>query len=335
MLAGGLGRTPFALLAQASELPRHDERYGFEVKWDGVRAICFVQGGRIRLQGRKQVDCTAQYPELRTLGEEMGAQEAVLDGEVVALDGEGRPSFQQLQYRMNLTRESDVRRRMREIPVTYMIFDLLYLDGHSTMGLAYSDRRRLLEALELSGPHWRTPAYHAGDGEAMLAASRQQGLEGVVAKRLDSAYLPGKRSTAWLKVKNQLSQEFVIGGWTPGEGNREGTLGALLVGYYEEREGSEPELRFAGRVGTGFSDAFLRTLQAKLEGIEQQACPFVNTATIPKGSRFARPELVGEVEFTEWTRDGTLRHPSFKGLRDDKAPRDVTREYIAHSPDDA
>ena len=244
----------------------------------------------------------------------------VLDGEVVALDEQGRPSFELMQQRMHLASESAVRRRMRDLPVTYVIFDLLYLDGHYTLPLPYEERRALLERLELEGPSWRTPAYHRGEGSALLAATRQMGVEGVVAKRLDCPYEPGRRSSGWIKVKNVHTQDVVIGGWTPGEGGRRSSLGALAVGVMDDGE-----LRYAGKVGTGFTESTLKTLQRELEPLRRDGSPFSGRQP-PKGTVFVEPRLVAEVEFREWTRAGTLRAPSFKGLRYDKDPQDCIRE---------
>jgi bifunctional non-homologous end joining protein LigD len=319
------------MLAKPGKLPRDDHRYGFEIKWDGIRAILYSSGGRARIESRNLLDITRQYPEIRRLGAELGTTEVILDGEIVAFDENGRPSFQRLQNRMGLTSESVIRRRAAETPAVYIIFDVLFLDGHSTLALAYTERRRLLEQLELAGPAWQTPGYHRGDGEAMLAASRERGLEGVVAKRLDSPYEPGRRSGWWLKIKNQLGQELVIAGWTRGEGARANSIGALLVGYYDitreeaERTGKSQRLHYAGKVGTGFTDRMLADLQARLTGLRRDTSPF-DAGKPPKGSYFAEPRLVGEFNFTEWTRDGTLRQPSFKGLRADKDPGDVVRE---------
>ncbi|MCC7364516.1 MAG: DNA ligase D [Dehalococcoidia bacterium] len=319
------------MLAKLSGLPKDDANHAFEVKWDGIRAIAYVQGGRVRLQSRNLLDITKQYPELAELGEELGLTEVVLDGEIVAPDADGVPRFERLQQRMNLAKPNDIRRRVADTPVVYMIFDLLYLDGRSTMQLPYTERRRLLEGLALTGPCWQTPPYHAGDGPAMLEASKAGGLEGVVAKRLDSPYEAGRRSTAWLKVKNSLRQEFVIGGWTPGAGNREDAFGALLLGYYDstpsqaEAAGREQRFIFAGKVGTGFDDRLLRKLMAELKRGQRATSPF-DAGEPESGSCFVEPELVAEVDFTEWTEAGTLRHPSFKGLRNDKPPRMIVRE---------
>ena len=202
----------------AKAIPRNAESYGFEFKWDGIRALAFCSGGRVRLQSRSLADITGRYPELREMGEAIGSHELVLDGEIIAVGEGGRPSFELLQGRMGLTAEAEIRRKMKEIPVGYVIFDLLYRDGHSTMPLPYVERRRLLEELKLKGRFWQTPPSTPGDGEATLAASLKLGLEGVMAKRLDSTYQPGHRSDAWLKIKNHQGQELVIGGWLPGQG---------------------------------------------------------------------------------------------------------------------
>jgi bifunctional non-homologous end joining protein LigD len=308
------------MLARSGDLPRDEERYGFEVKWDGIRALLFDDHGHLSLQGRNFSDFTSTYPEIRALGRELGARRIVLDGEVVAFDDEGRPSFERLQSRMNLASDSAVRRRMKDTPVTYVIFDLLYLDGHSTLPLSYEDRRRLLEALELEGPAWRTPAYHRGEGSALLEATRNLGIEGVVAKRLDCPYEPGRRAGGWLKVKNVTTVDVVVGGWTPGEGGRSKTLGALAVGVYEG-----DRLVYAGKVGSGFTERTLAQVQREVERLRTDESPFDGRQP-PKGTVFVEPELVAHVEYREWTRSGTLRAPVFKGLHPDKQAQECTRE---------
>jgi bifunctional non-homologous end joining protein LigD len=308
------------MLAKPARLPRDDRPWAYEVKWDGVRAIAYLQPGRMRLESRNLNEITGQYPELRGLTRALGAREAVLDGEVVAFEEGGRPSFARLQQRIHQTSESVIRRRMKAYPVTYVVFDLLYLDGHSLMELPYSERREALEGLGLDGEHWRTPSYSTGDGRALLEASSAQGLEGLVAKRLDSRYEPGRRSGAWLKVKNTARQELVIGGWLPGEGRRKRRIGALLMGFYEGER-----LRFAGKVGTGFREKELDELAARLAPLERPTSPFEGRQP-QRGAVFVEPRLVAEVEFGEWTPDGLLRHPSYKGLRTDKDPRGVTLE---------
>jgi bifunctional non-homologous end joining protein LigD len=316
------------MLATLSKLPKDDDAWGYEIKWDGVRAIAYCQAGRVQLETRNLREVSSQYPEIRKLGAELGSREAVLDGELVTFDDQERPSFQRLQSRMHLTSDSVIRRRMRDVPVTYMLFDLLYLDGRSTMELPYEERRERLGSLKLEGPHWQTPSYHSGDGASLLAATRERGLEGIVAKRLDSRYTPGKRGGAWLKVKNVQSQEVVIGGWLPGKGRRDGMLGSLLVGYYDHERGDKPTLVYAGKVGTGFDAEDLRRLGEKLEPLRRKTSPFEGRQP-PKDSVFVKPRLVAEIEFSEWTAAGTLRHPSFKGLRDDKSPEEVVRERPA------
>jgi bifunctional non-homologous end joining protein LigD len=272
------------------------------------------------LASRNGNEITAGYPELRALNRALHSHRAILDGEIVAFDESGRPSFQALQSRMHVRGEAAVRRLSQSVPVTYLIFDLLWLDGHSLTALPYSDRRELLEALELDGPHWNVPESHRGQGAALLAATREQGLEGVVGKRLDSRYEPGRRSSAWIKVKNFSRQEFVIGGWTTGLGSRAQALGALHLGVYAGRE-----LRYVGRVGTGFDQRELERLRALLEPLARQATPFTGRQPA-KGAHFVEPELVCEVEFSEWTHTGTLRQPSYKGLRADKTAIEVVRE---------
>jgi bifunctional non-homologous end joining protein LigD len=308
------------MLARTGRLPRDEEKWGFEVKWDGIRTVVFCDHGHIHLQGRNFTDFTPRYPEVRELARSLGARRVVLDGEVVAFDEQGRPSFERLQSRMHLASDAAVRRRMRDIPVTYVAFDLLYLDGHSTLALTYEQRRELLEALELEGPAWRVPAYHRGEGSALLEATRELGIEGIVGKRLDCPYEPGRRSTGWVKVKNVCEQDVVIGGWTPGEDGRSGRLGALVAGVMEDGR-----LVYAGKVGTGFTEKTLALVQRELEKLRRPDSPFEGRQP-PKGTIFVEPRLVARVELREWTGSGTMRAPSFKGLRDDKDPQECVRE---------
>jgi bifunctional non-homologous end joining protein LigD len=309
--------------ATLAKLPSDDEGWGYEIKWDGVRAIAYCEPGHVRLESRNLRDITSQYPEVGRIREAVGGEAVILDGELVAFDDDGRPSFQRLQRRMHVASESEVRRRMGETAVTYVIFDLLYADGRVLFDEPYSERRARLEALGFDGEAWQTPAYHRGEGAALQKASREQGLEGIIAKRLDSPYRPGKRGRDWLKIKNHREQEVVIGGWLPGKGRREGELGALLVGYYDDGK-----LKYAGKVGTGFAAADLKLLRERLAPLERDGSPFDGRQP-EKGSIFVEPELVAEVEFSEWTNAGTMRHPSYKGLRDDKPAPDVVREEPA------
>ena len=309
------------MMAKLADLPAaKDAGWAYEIKWDGVRAIAYSEPGRLRLESRNLNDITAQYPEVRPLNRALSSHSAVLDGELVAFDPDGRPSFERLQQRMHLSSESQIRRRAQDYPVVYVIFDLLYLDGASLMRLPYSERRARLEELGLDGAAWQTPSYSRGGGKGLLDASAKQGLEGIVAKRLDCPYEPGKRSGNWLKIKTKQRQELVIGGWLPGEGRRSGEIGALLMGYYEDGE-----LRYAGKVGTGFGQKDLDMLARRLAPLARTTSPFSGKQP-QRAARFAEPELIAEIEFGEWTKERMLRHPSYKGLRQDKDVDEVALE---------
>jgi bifunctional non-homologous end joining protein LigD len=306
------------MLATSGDLPPGDN-WAFEIKWDGVRAIGYAEGGRLRLASRRANNITARYPELRELGRAIGAHEAVIDGEVVAFDDAGRPSFQRLQRRMHLTSEGQVRRLSVSDPVVYVIFDLLFLDGHSLLAEPYETRRARLLELGLNGPAWQTPAHHVGDGAALLAASKAQGLEGIVAKRLDCPYTPGRRSSGWVKVKNVRRADVVVGGWVEGEGGRSGKLGALAVGWYDDAG----DLHYGGRVGSGFTEAELKRVGRLLEPLARDTSPFTKGPKPPKEVHFVEPALVATADYGDITDTGTLRHPRYKGLRDDLDPADV------------
>jgi bifunctional non-homologous end joining protein LigD len=312
------------MMARASNvLPRDEKNWSFEVKWDGVRAIAYVQPGRLRLESRNLNDITDAYPEVRGLIGALGMHEAVLDGEIVAFDENGRPSFERLQRRMHVTAPAAIRRLQSSMPVMYAIFDLLYLDGRSLMELPYRERRAKLESLGLSGPAWRVPAVHPGDGKLLLEATAKQGLEGVVAKRLDCRYEPGRRTGNWLKIKHTLRQELVIGGWIPGEGRRTSRIGALLMGYHEDGR-----FVYAGRVGTGFTEKTLDDLRKRLEPLRRDTIPFDKAPKLPREVVFVEPRLVAEIELREWTAERIMRAPSFKGLREDKPPSEVRLEVL-------
>src|SRR5204862_1093551 len=290
------------------------------IKWDGVRAITFSEPGRMRLQARSGTDITARYPELSRLNRALSSHAAILDGEIVAFGPDGRPSFEALQRRMHVTSESSVRRLAKALPVTYMIFDLLWLDGHSLMALTYAQRRERLAELALDGERWQAPAHVVGNGAQVLAVSAEQGLEGVIAKRLDCPYEPGRRSNGWVKIKNVQREELLICGWLPGEGRRRERIGALIVGVRDE----DGKLRYAGRVGTGFTESELDRLQALLGPLETKRSPFESGAAPPKEAIFVEPRHHASVEFLEWTKDGVLRAPSYKGLVDPVVIRDET-----------
>ena len=313
------------MLARAGELPDGDDGWAYEIKWDGVRAIVYSRPGELRLESRNLNDITDSYPELARLNRALSSHSAILDGEIVAFDAHGRPSFAALQRRMHVSSRAQARRLMKDTPVTLIVFDLLWLDGHSLMALPYSDRRELLTALRLEGESWQTPEHVLEHGAALLEASAEQGLEGIIAKRLDSTYRPGTRAPGWVKVKSTARQEFVVGGWLPGQGKRKGSIGALLLGVYE----ADGELRYVGRVGSGFSEQELARLSGLLAPLQRPGSPFTAGAQPPRTAVFSEPLLVAEVKFAQWTPDGSLRAPVYLGLRDDKSPAEVVREQPA------
>jgi bifunctional non-homologous end joining protein LigD len=309
------------LAVAADTLPRDDANWAYEMKWDGMRALAAVGDGGLRLTSRTGNDVTARYPELAELPAALADLDAVLDGEIVALDETGRPSFEQLQARMNVASGAAVQKLMVERPVVYMVFDVLWLAGHSTCEAPYPERRALLERLDLAGPHWQVPPSVSGGGATVLTTSIELGLEGVVAKRLDSLYLRGRRSDAWRKVKPHRAQEFVVGGALAGSGRLSGRLGSLLVGYHDDAGA----LQFAGRVGSGIDESARTRLEQLTRTRRRDTSPFATEPKLPLPT-WLEPDLVVEVAFHEWTRTGRLRAPRYRGLRDDKPAAEVVRE---------
>lgn len=314
------------MLATSGDAPPTGPGWAWELKWDGVRALAYVEGGRLRLVSRNGNDVTARYPETRGLGAALGARQAVLDGEIVAFDEAGRPDFERLQPRIHVD-PSRLKRLVHDVPVTYVLFDLLWLDGHSLMDRGYDERRATLLALGLRGPAWQVPPHDFGDETVMVTVSRDFMLEGVIAKRRDSRYEPGRRSRAWVKVRNHLRQELVVGGWSPGARSRTGRIGSLLVGYYKTDRGvsGHRSFHYAGRVGSGMSEAEVERLEAALQGHRRATSPF-DVGKPPGGAVFVEPLIIVEVRFSEWTRAGIMRQPVYLGIRDDKDPRAVVRE---------
>ena len=306
------------MLATAGPVPT-GEGWGFEFKWDGVRAIVDVQPDQARISSRTGRDASPSYPELSGqagLPAMFGGRRAILDGEIVAFDERGVPSFAVLQQRMHVRAPS--RGLVAAVPVQLYVFDLLMLDGNATIGLPYRRRREMLEQLSLSGPLVRTPPMFTGSGTDLLDVARDTGLEGVLAKRLDSPYQPGQRSRAWIKSPLEQTVEVVVGGWKPGAGRRAGKIGSLLVGSYDPGG----HLTYAGHVGTGFTEHALRSLQGRLAPLELDVSPF--DSQVPREharqAHWVRPALVGEVAFRNITPDGLLRHPSWRGLLMPEAP---------------
>ena len=306
------------MLATAGALPT-EPGWAYEFKWDGVRTLAETSTSGFSLTSRLGNDVTVAYPELAGLARV--AEDVVLDGEVVSFV-DGRPSFFALQSRMHVRKSVEARRLAATAPVTYLAFDVLRLYGVDLTGRPFSERRATLERLEVAGAHWTvSPLFD--DGEATRQAAVDNGLEGVVAKRLDSLYRPGQRTSEWVKVRFSHRQEFVVGGWEHGEGGRTGQIGSLLLGVYEGQR-----LVYAGQVGTGFGAAALRAMEKRLRPSVVDRSPF---AAMPPDVRgrpitWVRPEVVVEVEFAEWTLDGRLRFASFQGVRTDKRPEEVFRE---------
>jgi bifunctional non-homologous end joining protein LigD len=311
------------MLATPADLPDDDSAWGYEFKWDGVRALAYVQGGTLAIRSRKAVDLTERYPELRPLPDVLSAHDVVVDGEIVALDAQGRPDFGALQHRMHRTGGAEVGRMAAAAPVTYLVFDLLFLDGEDLLDLPYAQRRERLDGLHLTGGRWAETPWFRGGGAQVRAASLENGLEGVVAKRLDSPYRPGVRGPEWRKVKNIRSQAVVVGGWRPGQGRRAGGVGSLLVGVPDD----DGRLVYVGHVGTGFTQQDLRDLEGMMT--PRRTSPFDGSLPreVTRDAHWVEPALVGEVGYAVWTADGRLRHPAWRGLRDDLDVEDVVLEW--------
>jgi bifunctional non-homologous end joining protein LigD len=307
------------LATLARELPRNEDDWTFEFKWDGIRAIAFWDGSALKLETRNLRDVTRSWPELEALGPALGDRTVILDGEICALDEHGAPSFQRLQERMHVADRSVAARKAVDVPASYLIFDVLHLDGRNLMPLPWTERREVLDSLGLAGPSWATTPSVPGAGEALLGIARERKLEGVICKRIDSTYSEGARSKSWLKVKLIASDEFLVGGWFPGEGRRSGRIGSLLLGVPNDDGG----LDYVGNVGTGFTNKELARLEERLGACRRETSPFTGGGTPKRGSVWVEPQLVVEVEYTERTDEGILRHPSYKGVRVDKGPTDV------------
>jgi bifunctional non-homologous end joining protein LigD len=298
--------------AVVGDLPPEDGSWAFEPKWDGMRIVASVSEDEVVLHGRSGRDVTVEFPELQSLREI--AADVVLDGEVVAMDDDGRPSFAALQQRFGVTDPAVARRRATSVPVTYVVFDLLLLDGVAAWRLPYADRRELLERLVSPGPRWFLTSSARGDGRHWLDAARAHSLEGVVAKRVDRPYEPGRRSSAWRKIKVRHQQEFAVCGWLPGTGRRGGGLGSLVLGC---RRGGL--WAWVGNAGTGLTQRDLDWWHAALEAVAVDRSPFETDVRSPalRAARWVRPTHAVQVSFAEWTSDGRLRQPSILGRRDD------------------
>jgi len=307
------------MAATVTDYPPRGNDWLFEVKWDGVRAIAFVDREAVRLQARSGIRCERQYPELATIHHLIAADRAVLDGEIAVLDAKGVSQFHLIQPRISNTDPNSIAHMVRSTPVVYFVFDLLYLDGYDLRNVPLAKRRELLEAVVTPGPILRISEAFPGAGEEMLDAARETGLEGILAKHATSGYEP-RRSREWLKIKIVTRQEFVIGGFTEPQGDRD-HFGALVLGTFEE-----DKLRWVGNVGTGFDHKLLASIHSRLKPLITDECPFAERPRPDKGMTWVEPELVCEVKFSNWTQDGRLRAPVFLGMRADKPAAQVHRE---------
>ena len=306
--------------ALADRPPRGDD-WLFEIKWDGVRAIAYVDHEEVRLVSRNGLRCERQYPELATIHHQVAARQAVLDGEIAVLDQKGASRFHLIQPRIANTDPNAVAHLARSTPVVYFVFDALYVDGYDLRNVALSERRKVLESLVAPGPSLRISEVFPGAGEDLLEAARALDLEGVVAKRAGSAY-ESRRSREWLKIKIANEQEFAIGGFTQPQGSRD-YFGALVLGVYEDGK-----LRWAGNVGTGFDQKLLADLYARLKLLVTEECPFAERPKPDRGMTWVKPELTCQVKYAEWTQDNHLRAPVYVGLRNDVEPGQVVRESV-------
>jgi DNA ligase D-like protein (predicted ligase) len=303
-------------LATLTDRRFSDPEWVFERKLDGVRGLAFRDGDQVRLMSRNRLSLNNTYPEIVEALAKQDAARFVMDGEIVAFEGR-RTSFARLQGRLGITNPDEA--RASRIAVSYYVFDLLHLDGKDTTALPLIERKRLLRNMFQFKDPLRYSTHRVRDGEKAYRTACERGDEGVIAKLADSPY-EGRRSTNWLKLKCSRDQEFVVVGYTAPKGSRVG-LGALLLGYHEGRD-----LVYAGKVGTGFDTATLRSLYDRLSRLEQDKPPVTRGPTREPGAHWVRPKLVAQVAFSEWTRDGKLRHPRYLGLRTDKSPDEVVRE---------
>jgi bifunctional non-homologous end joining protein LigD len=310
------------MLATLGTLPAGDG-WASEFKWDGVRTVVYADGGRLTAMSRNDLDVTSQYPELADLLARLGRRRVVVDGEIVALDESGVPEFARLQNRMHVAAPSD--RLLQQIPVSFYVFDVLVMAGKPVIARPYAERRSLLDELELSGGRIRVPpAFTDTEPADVYATAIEQGLEGVVCKRLESAYQPGRRSPSWIKVPAMRTQEVVIVGWQPGGGRGEGLIGSLLLAV-PDRSG---KLAYAGKVGTGFTASSLRQLAEDLAPLATDEPPIADVPrTEARIAHWVAPRLVGEVVFRTWTPTHRLRHTSWRGIRPDRTPESIESSF--------
>jgi bifunctional non-homologous end joining protein LigD len=313
------------MLATSIETPFDSDEWLYEIKWDGYRSVAFLEDGQLRLVSRNQNDMTALYPELGDLPRSVRARHAVLDGEVVAVDEQGRPSFSLMQQRTGIRHGRFRAPGRTEVPVLYYVFDLIYFDGYDLHRVDLEQRKQLLQEIAVPGHNLHFSDHQIAQGTALFEVARQRGLEGIVAKRRKSCY-EEKRTREWLKIKITREVECVIGGYTEPEGSRE-FFGSLVLGLYNDKG----QLIHVGQAGTGFDRKMLADLWKLLEKLETKMNPFHGPVEADRKVHWIKPELVAEIKFTEWTHETNegglkLRAPVFLGLREDKKPTDCTLE---------
>jgi bifunctional non-homologous end joining protein LigD len=311
------------MLATSGDLPAGPD-WAYEIKWDGIRALVSVSKDGVKLRTRNGHDVTERYGELAELKSAIRKRDLplLLDGEIVAFDDAGVPSFGRLQKRMNVTGSERIRLAQQSVPIHFAAFDLPVVRGERIVRSPYDERREALAGLGIDLPSASVPRNYP-DGEALLTQLTASGFEGVVAKTREGLYLPGRRSQTWLKVKRKPRQEFVVGGWTPGTGRRESTFGALLLGVHPTP--GDRRLTYVGNVGSGFTDRDLDLLANQLATLARKTSPFDDLVD-DKDAQFVSPKIVAEIEYQQMTGDGRLRHPIFKGVRTDKPAADVVFE---------
>jgi bifunctional non-homologous end joining protein LigD len=306
------------MLATLVDDPFSNPEWIFETKWDGFRSICFVKNGEVRFVSRNQIDMTPQYPELAGVAKQLTAKEAILDGEIVALDKDGMPRFQLLQPRVG--RKSGIAALHGHGHIVYYVFDLLYADGHDLTPCPVVERKEVLEKILKPASFIKLSEHIEGDGQHFFKQIEKFHLEGMIAKRADGPYVQ-KRSRDWLKVKTIQRAEVVIGGYTAPRGSR-AHFGALVVGLYRGQD-----LHYVAHVGGGFNQRSLAQIYKSLQPLKTKASPFVDAPKTNEPVQWLKPKLVAEVKFSEWTADRRLRHPVFVGLREDKQPENVRFEF--------
>ncbi len=316
-----LAQAPPPMLATPVDHPFSRDGWFFELKYDGIRAMVSVADDLVRITGRRGGDETVHYPEAQAIRAGIRARQAIVDGELAVLDADGRPSFERMQQRINVTRETDVRRVAAEHPVTFIAFDLLELEGRDLLSTELRIRKKTLRETIVDSPHILFAAHVERDGTSLFEVARGSGIEGIVGKRADSLYRPGIRSPDWVKIKSWLGQSCVIVGYTAGRGRRLNQLGALILAVLDGTR-----LVHCGQVGTGFDEKTLRDLRDRLRPLEVKTCPLDVTPKTSEPATWVKPEVVCEVRFAGWTRDGILRHPAYRTLRPDQRPEDCTRE---------